>query len=678
MNNLHLGRLRYSLAVLAVFFGANGAIAEKPIEFTNISVVERSGIDYQRVKSKHDILWNNLRSRSSVSIFDFATSAPVMSRGAPGVALFDYDNDGDMDIYVTNGPGRPNSLYSNRLAEGRSLSFIEVSEVANVGAEDMDSTGVCAGDTDNDGDSDLYVVGIGSQNRFFRNNADGTFTDVSSQSDVAGRVSYSTGCSMGDINGDGLLDIVVANTTQNWDSPIFPTDHNQLFLNRGDNQFDDYSDQSGITKLAGLAEGQAGSAGLTWSIAMVDYDLDSDVDIIMADDQSNYPVGDSGGIPGFVHIFQNDGSGHFRDVTVEAGMNISSPWMGFSFGDINSDGYLDMFLTNMGDYMMTELFPYQLGSMASKWFIGTPDLTFSAQVVTEESATAIGWGTVMLDYDNDGDTDIAYMGGMNGGPLIDLSNPGVILTNDGEGSFVPDLNALSKSGHGRRSVMGLAHGDLNGDGFMDLVSVSNFDAPQEEILVSYSKQWGSELDETAHFIPSFSLVGPMEFTWSGFEFDNGTLAIDINNGGSQNGSVAIELLGTVGMLRGARSNREGVGAVVSFTPLGAKTVMQPVIAGASYASQSELTAHFGLGKAPLGTVDVLWPGGTRNRLYGVKKGEKIRFPEIPCSYTAQWRSAGEYIDCVRQSLNELEQIKQLDRGLKLRLLSSAIKAYKSV
>lgn len=678
MNNLHIGRLEYCLAAALVFLGMNGAAAEKPIEFINISALEASGITYQRVKSKHDVLWDDLRSRPTVSVFDFATLGPVMSRGAPGVALLDYDDDGDVDIYVTNGPGEPNALYSNQLVEGRPLTFIDVSEAAGVGAMDMDSTGVCFGDTDNDGDSDLYVAAIGSKNRFFRNNADGTFTDVSSESDVGGRVSYSTGCSMGDVNGDGLLDIIVANTTQSWDNPLSPTDHNQLFLNRGNNLFEDYSDASGITQLAGFGEGQAGAAGLTWAVAMVDYDLDSDVDIIMADDQSNYPVGDSGGIPGFVHIFQNDGSGHFKDVTVEAGMNISSPWMGFSFGDINSDGYMDMFLTNMGDYMMTELFPYELGNMASKWFLGGSDLTFSGQKISGKTASVLGWGTVMADYDNDGDTDIAYLGGMNGGPLIDVSNPGVILANDGKGHLVPDVNALSESGHDRRSAKGLAHGDLNNDGFIDLVSVSNFNIPKDEILVSYSKQWGSELDETAHFVPSFSLVGPMEFAWSGFEFENGTLSVDVNNAANENGSVSIDLRGTVGMLEGARSNRDGVGAVVSFTPKGGRPVMHPFVAGASYASQSELTAHFGLGDAQIGTVDVLWPGGTRNRLYGVKRGERIGIPEIPCSYTAEWRNTGEYLECVRHSLQELVSMGELDRSVKIRLLSSAIKAYQSV
>lgn len=645
------------------------------ITFTDIAKRASSGIDYRRTRSRHDALWSRLRSQPVVPIFDFPSFAPVRSRGVPGVAVWDYDRDGDLDIYVTNGPGSPNSLYASQLAQGKGLKFVDVAAQAGVTATEQDSTGVCYGDTDNDGDHDLYVLGLGEHKKLFANNGNGTFTDITARSEAGGKPAYSTACSMGDVNGDGLLDIVIANTNGSWDNAFAPTEHNELLLNRGNNLFEDVSEESGITQLAGFLPEQAGAAGLTWAIAMADYDLDSDIDILMADDQSAHPVGGTTGTPGFVHIMQNDGSGRFKDVTVEAGLNINGAWMGFAFGDLNSDGRLDMYVTNIGDYMNAEYFPYTIGDRASRWFLGQSDGTFLKEEINNTNATAFGWGTVMTDYDNDGDTDIVYHGSMDGGPLIDASNPGIFLTNDGNGNMTVDKAALAASGHGRRNVQGVAAGDLNKDGYIDLVSVSNFDIPESVPLVRYSNQWGSPLDDTAFFVPSFTPVGPLQFTWSGYTFDDGTLSIDVNRGRNRNGSVSVDLLGTVGMVQGGRSNRDGVGATVSFTPKRGKTAMRPVLAGDSYASQNALSSHFGLGRAKSGTVDVLWPGGTRNRLYDVREGENVRLPEIPCSYSADWRGFSDYHRCVSKSLQKLASRGVLDRRTEQRLYVSAVRAY---
>lgn len=653
-----------------------------PITFTDIAKRPSSGISYRRTRSKHDALWSKLRSQPVVPIFDFPAFAPVRSRGAPGVAVFDYDRDGDLDLYVPNGPGSPNSLYSNQLAQGKGLTFVDVAKSAGVTATDRDSTGVCYGDIDNDGDYDLYVLSQAAANKLYVNNGNRTFTDVASRSDAVGKSTYSTACSMGDVNADGLLDIVIANTNESWNNAFAPTVHNELLLNKGNGLFQDVSEESGITRLAGFPPEQAGAAALTWAIAMVDYDLDSDIDILMGDDLSAHPVGGNSGTPGFVHVMQNDGTGHFQDVTVEAGMNILGAWMGFSFGDINSDGHLDMFVTNIGDYMNAEYFPYELGDRSSRWFLGQADSTFIKEEIVNTNANVFGWGTVMVDYDNDGDTDIAYHGSMDGGPLIDASNPGLILANDGKGNMTVDKAALAASGHSRRNVQGVARGDLDNDGFVDLISVSNFDIPASVPLVRYTTQWGSVMDDTAYFVPTFTPIGPLQFIWAGYQFDDGTLSIDINDGGNGNGAVCVDLLGTVGVLPGSRSNRDGVGATVRFTPKGGKTAMSPVVAGDSYASQSSLSAHFGLGRAKRGTVDVLWPGGTRNRLYDVKEGERIRFPEIPCSYSDQRRHDkrrhfSEYNRCVSTSLRKLADKGMLDRHMERRLYTSAILAFLS-
>jgi enediyne biosynthesis protein E4 len=653
---------------------------QRPITFTDIAKSPRSGISYHRTPSKHDALWSKLRSQAVVPIFDFPAFAPIRSRGVPGVAVFDYDHDGDLDIYVPNGPGSPNSLYANQLAQGKGLTFVDVAAAAGVTATDRDSTGVCYGDIDNDGDDDLYVLSQAAANKLFINKGDGTFVDVAGRSDAVGKSTYSTACSMGDVNGDGLLDIVIANTSETWNTAFSPTVHNQLLRNEGGHRFKDISAESGITQLAGFPPEQAGAAGLTWAIAMVDYDLDGDIDILTGDDLSAHPVGGNNGTPGYVHIMRNDGTGHYKDMTVEAGLNILGAWMGFSFGDINADGHLDMFVTNIGDYMNAEYFPYQLGERSSRWFLGQADSTFVKEEITNTNANVFGWGTVMFDYDNDGDTDIAYHGSMDGGPLIDASNPGIILENDGTPNMTVNKAALKASGHDRRNVQGVARGDLNNDGFVDLVSVSNFDIPASVPLVRYSHQWGSPMDDTAFFVPTFTPVGPLQFTWAGYQFDDGTLSIDINNGGNGNGAVSVDLVGTVGLLPGSRSNRDGVGATVSFTPKGGKTAMSPVVAGDSYASQNSLSSHFGLGKARRGTVEVLWPGGTRNRLYDVKEGERIRFPEIPCSYSdsvnqGRRQHFREYNRCVATSLHKLVERGMLDWHMEKRLYTSAIIAF---
>lgn len=664
------------ISILATVAFPN-AVASEEIEYTNIVEFSGSDVDYRRTPSLHHVYWYAFVLQHVISKFEFATEGPIKSRGAPGVALFDYDRDGDTDIYVTNGPGTPNSLYSNQSVESNSLHFIDVAKSAGVAATLMDSTGVCYGDTDNDGDYDLYVLGAGFKNRLYINNADGTFTYKRPANDAGIRVSYSASCSMGDVNGDALLDIVVANTQRSWMDPHEPTEPNQLLINKGKNEFKDYSKESGILQVVEFPDEQFLVPGLTWAISLVDYDLDADVDIIMADAQSNFPVEGLNGVKGRIRVLKNDGHGHFKDVTVESGLDINGNWNGLSFGDLNSDGYMDFFATNTGDYTKAEFFPYELGELASRPFFGLPGLPFATLDIDYSDATVFGWGTVMADYDNDGDTDVVYAGGADGGPMVDASNPGVILENDGNGYLTVNTAPLADLKYTRRNVQGLAKGDLNKDGFIDLVSVANFDIPESVPLFNYSVEWGSVFDDKAYFVPTFTPVGPKTFYWNGYLFDYGTLSIDINSANNKNGAVAIDLLGTAGVLQGSLSNRDGIGAIVSFTPDGGRTTMQPITAGESYASQSELTAHFGLGEARKGTVEVLWPGGTRNRFYGLKEGERIVLPEIPCSYTDDWSHTGEYVKCVRDSLQELVAEGLVDRRAKLNILRSAIKAYRS-
>ena len=421
---------------------------------------------------------------------------------------------------------------------------------------------------------------------------------------------------------------------------------------------------------------------------MVDYDLDGDVDIVWADDQAAVVRARYGGVDrGFIHILQNDGTGHFTDVTVDVGLNKAGQWMGLAFGDFNCDGRMDIFGTNGGDYFVTALppFPYTLGDDTSRWFLGRPDGTFADPGVGDLIATPFGWGTSALDYDNDGDTDLVFHGGLSVHLIVESSNPGSLLRNEGcSARFTYDAGALAGStNHTRRNVEGMAVGDLNGDGFPDIVSVSSFDKPEPVPLVRYpvSFTYGSPFDTTAVFVPEF---GPDPhpgheggFLWGGplFEYPDGTLSVEINSGNNGNGWVEVRTLGTVGLTSEGRVNRDGVGAVVLFTPNHGKPVMRPVLGGSSYASQDSLAATFGLGSAQSGTVEVLWPGGVRNRLYDVRRSERIVLPEIPCSFTGEWADYAQYRSCLETALDELVARRVLNRAQRARFLSSALRAF---
>lgn len=672
-------------AVLTLVLFSTGAGASKQtqsVSFHDIAANNGAGISYRRTGSPHrDALFDAVRAQPKFTFADVPRT-PEKARGAPGVAIFDFDRDGDLDLYVTNGPGTANSLYSSQLVQTGELRFVDVAAAAGVAATDMDSNSLCYGDIDNDGDQDLYLTGAGEPNRLFENQGDGTFTDITAASAMGAGDRYPAGCSMGDVNGDGLLDIVVANNSATWDNRLSvfqPFGHNapnQLFLNAGSNTFIDVSATSGVQILAGLPPGESGR---TWATAMVDYDLDGDVDILFGDDQGAVPDAASGGVDrGIIHLLQNDGNGQFTDVSIEAGTNHPGAWMGFAFADFNADGHLDLFATNGGDYTL-QLFPLpmELGAAASRWFLGQADGSFSDPGVGGLVSSVFGWGVVAEDYDNDGDADIMYYGGLDTGPYVDKSNPGVVLRNNGHASFSYDLAALANStNHSRRNPQGVAAGDLDADGFIDVVTVSNFDLPDSFPLLQYPILFGSPMDETAYYFPSFTAVGPGEFVPSGLKAVDGTITVEINSADNGNHWASVDLMGTSGLVSGGRSNRDGIGAVVRFTPHGGKPVMYPVSGGASYGSQDSLTLNFGMGRSHKGVLDVLWPGGVHNRFYGLRASERLVVPEIPCSYDADWKSRRDYRRCAVTALRELAAADRLDHRLRHRLLASAMRAYR--
>src|SRR5258708_22849280 len=165
----------------------------------------------------------------------------------------------------------------------------------------------------------------------------------------------------------------------------------------------------------------------------------------------------------------------------------------------------------------------------------------------------------MAGYDNDGDTDIISYGGLDIGPYVDASNPGAICQNEGcTARFKYDAAALAGStDHRRRVVQGLATGDLNGDGFVDIVTVSNADYPQSAPLAPYTAEYGSPFDKLATFVPTFRPTAQAEFIWDKIQATDGTLSVEINSGGNGNGSAAGELRGPGATDAGGRATRAG-------------------------------------------------------------------------------------------------------------------------
>jgi hypothetical protein len=705
-----LGRAAFALGLgfLGLVGPALAGGVDGGINFHDIAANGGAGVAYHRTPSVTVAVRHALEASSPIPLNTFVTNqgsfTPQKDHGDPGVAIFDYDNDGYLDIYVTNGPGTPNSLYHNLLGKTGVLQFEDVAAAAGVTATVADSTGVCAGDIDNDGWTDLYVVGVNnSHNYLFHNNGNGTFSDITTSAGVAGDGRNAAACTMGDFDGDGLLDIFVANTHADWsqrDVVLTPEfydariQHNQLFMNHstfGDDEhghdnshgdsrslsnvrgsddhgnghgddhhgahivFADESVARGITNFAGLN----GDPTYTWAAAAVDYDGDGDVDIIEADSQGSM----ARPMVGLNRIFENDGTGHFTDVTLDRGLTAQGSWMGLSFGDYNCDGYLDFFSTNLGRYVGGR-------TNNSRWFYGSASKVFSDPGITTVpnggiGGTPFGWGTASFDYDNDGDQDILWYGDEDLVQFLAADNPGTLLRNSGlcTGDFQWDGTSTLDRDNRLRQVQGVAFGDLNNDGFVDVVNVASLQivpvlTPTNRFLL-YTAVLGP--------VPNvFSGVASIEvlyttFTNPGFltyvptALPDGDLSIEINSANNGNHWAKVDLVGTKFAGVG-RNNRDGAGALVRFTPDGGKTIIRPVTDGESHASTSSRQVNVGLGAAVQGTVEVDWPsphGPVRNKLYDVRAGEKILFPEIPCSYDVVGQSRKDFDKCVKSSLDQL-------------------------
>ena len=644
------------------------------VRFEEVSL--QVGIEFSRTASKRLEIWEAIKAQEHIKLPEDIHARPLKNYGIAGVALFDFDNDGDLDIYAPNGPGEPNSLYSNQLIETGSMTFIDVAVEAGVTARQQDSSGVVFGDIDNDGDHDLYVLGAAAEpNILFMNRGDGTFSDITAASGAGGGNKWSASAAMGDVNGDGLLDIYVGNTGDLGSNHIIFTEiyalceHNQLFINKGNNRFEEMGSELGLHDTQGISE--PGQPGLTWAVGMVDYDLDGDLDIFSADDQGGFLPAVAGGFErGVMHLFRNDGQGRFTDVAVEAGIAVSGGYMGLTFGDYNHDGSIDFFVSNLGSYNVTNLDLETNNAMfASKWFLGNGSGGFTYPGLTGVKATPFGWGAGSADYDNDGDTDIIFYGGIDFGELIMMSNPGSVLSNNGEAHFDYDGKALAGSvNHTQREVQGMALGDLDGNGFVDIVTVSGFDIPDHAPFKNW-RSLGGQMDGIPQYIETIvpgQTFGSQIYRPDIPEYLKGSLRVEMN-GGNTHGHVTFKLIGGAGIASEGKVNRDAIGAVVYWTPEGGKTAIHPVTGGSSFASQHSLDVNLGMGGAVRGRVEVLWPGGVRTLLEDVASGETLVLPELPLSHDQN--------DCgsirrIKTALSEFEVAGYLSSDQSTRILHS--------
>ncbi|HEY3129109.1 MAG TPA: CRTAC1 family protein [Acidobacteriota bacterium] len=478
-----------------------------------------------------------------------------------GIGVIDYNNDGWMDLYVVNGATldelragkrkNHNVLYRNN-GDG---TFTDVTAQARVEGGEYWGKGVLVFDYNNDGFDDIYVCNFGP-NILYRNNGDGTFTDVTKQAGV-GDARWSSAAAAADYDGDGYLDLFVANYLD-YDINHLPVEGkfcsykgipvacgprglkgagDALYHNNGDGTFTDVSEKAGVADKNGYY-----GLGAVWG----DYNNDGRPDLYVANDSTPH------------YLYRNEGNGTFTEVGVPAGVAFSEDGreqagMGVDFEDYDNDGWLDIVVTNFSDDYNT------IYHNSGKGFF--TDASVDAGIAAD-SQRDLSWGVGFFDFNNDGFKDLFIANGHiypqldRYGLKISYRQQNKLYLNDGHGKFV---NVTGQAGSGMqplKSYRGAAFADFNNDGYIDVAVVALDDAP--------------------------SLL--------------------INQGKLGNHWVVIKLVGT-------RSNRRGVGARISVTTEEGNQIRE-IKAGGSFASSNDPRAHFGLGKSKvIRQLQVKWPSG---------------------------------------------------------------------
>jgi len=503
-----------------------------------------------------------------------------------GVALFDYDNDGRLDIFFANGaaltdPMTPgaipkksgprdwNRLYHQKL-DG---SFEDVTEKAGLAGVGYD-LGVAVGDYDNDGYEDLYVTGYGG-NHLYHNDGNGTFTDVTASSGTSGS-GWSTSAAWIDLDNDGLLDLVVLRYLKWGFSDLWCGEHREgyrsychpdlfqplsplVYHNDGNGHFTEVGAKIGLDK-----------PGKGLGIAIADYDRDGHTDIFVANDSM------------LEFLYHNKGNGTFEEVGLSEEVSVDGDGqtyagMGVAFSDYNNDGLPDLIVTDLANQKYAL---YQNN--------GDGSFTYSSYLSGVAAATLLhsGWGVDFLDYDNDGWKDLIVAQGHDidnvqlSFPQLRYKEPMLLMHNDGK-HFVDVSGASGDVFHESWVGRGLATGDIWNNGQVDVVVTTN----------------GG---------PAYLLRNetPTHNHW-----------LDIR-------------------LTGHKSNRDGIGAEIKLTTLGGTQLITVSTAG-SYLSANDRRAHFGLGSdAVAQTIEIRWPSGTVQTLKNVQ-GDRVLVVDEPAQKAAR-------------------------------------------
>ena len=482
-----------------------------------------------------------------------------------GVALFDYDSDNDLDLYLVNGSDLPGVVYpirpTNRLYRNDGSTFTDVTVEASVGNTSY-GLGCCVGDYNNDGYTDLYVTNYGA-NVLYRNNGDGTFTDVTKHARVGGD-QFSSGCAFVDIDIDGDLDLYVVNYVQ-FDPETNPECTRQgirtyctpeallgaadvLYLNNGDGTFTDVSEISSISAATGKGLG----------VVCGDMDNDGDVDIFVANDTT----------PNL--LYRNDANRvKLTEDALFSGVALSEEGraysgMGANLGDFDNDGYLDIVITNFQDQTNSLYHNAQSGFFNEVSFVTG---------VGERSLPYLAWGVDFIDFNNDGWLDLFIANGhlddniAEIDPIGTYAQPNQLFLNNRGDSFSEIADTAIAI---QKVSRGAAFGDIDNDGDIDIVVSNLKDSP----------------------------------------------TVLRNDGGNTGRWLGVKLVGTHG-------NRDAIGARVTVVS-GGLTQIREVKSGSGYLSQNDLRLHFGLGNATsVDTLTVRWLCGKVQTLQNVKTNQVL-------------------------------------------------------
>lgn len=542
-----------SLALLALFFSQQPVAQSIKIAFTDITT--QAGISFRHVASPE--------------------KKYIVESMSGGVALFDYDNDGDLDIYLVNSltvdlvktKGKTKSQLYRNLGGGKFTEVAEKAGVSDIGW----GMGVAVGDYNNDGFEDLYVTCLGPD-YLFKNNGDGTFTNVTAKAGVSDP-RWSTGASFFDYDRDGDLDLFVSNYVD-FDVNNLPEfgqgkscqyksiavqcgprglkgAGDSLYRNNGNGTFTE------VSKAAGVSDPD-GYYGL--GVITSDFDEDGLIDIFVANDST----------PNF--HYRNKGDGTFEEIGFVAGTGVNENGseqgsMGVTVSDYDHDGKLDLFVTNFADEYNTLYHNNGKNSFT--------DLSYAAKVAAV-SLPYVGWGTKFFDYNNDGWVDLFVANGHVYPQLPGYRQRRLLHRNNRDGTFSElsaDFGAVLTED---RVSRGVAFGDIDNDGDIDLI-IADLDGPPQLLR---------------------------------------------NDGGNTDNSILIKTVGV-------KSNRSGIGARVTVVS-GDLTQVDEVRSGDSYISQSDLRLHFGLQKrTKVDSIEVHWPSGVVdkvssvgvNRIVTIKEGQ---------------------------------------------------------